>query len=166
MNPDSTQQVVESNSARKRRLAREFNEARANQPVSRSIGDLTRAEREELNALSKDVFGASSRWQKLVTDGVSELVTEEVTELVPGEKEGDEATTRQVQVPVKFGNNGNISRVKHYTVDSIREFMTARKKQLDEIRAAIKKQQEEARAKQEQEQLTKKVHEDLQGSAI
>jgi hypothetical protein len=128
--------------------------------------NVTRQVKEELDTLSKDVFGTSSRWQKLIGKGYSELVTEEVEEKVPAEKEGDEPTTRKVRVPVKNKHGMHQSAVVRHTVESVREFMLQRKEQLDRIRAAIKAQQEEAQAKKEQEQLAAKVHEELQGSAL
>jgi hypothetical protein len=162
MNPNSSQESVESNSARKRRLAREFNEARTAQAAPQT---LTRAEREELNALSKEVFGASSRWQKLVTNGYSELVTQQVIEEVPAEKAGDAPTTREVTAPLLRADGARQSVTKYHTVESIRAYMVERKAKIEEIRAAIKKQQEEARAKKAQEELALKVHNELQGAA-
>lgn len=134
--------------------------------VSKNVNQLTSEEKSELKALSQEVFGASSRWQKLVDRGYTELVTETTTEFVPGEKEGDEGTTREVQVPVKTANGAHQYVTKRHTVDSIRDYMLERKAKLDEIRAEIKRQQDEARAKKEQEALVQKVHQELQGSAI
>jgi len=128
--------------------------------------NIDRQTKDELNALSKEVFGASSRWQKLIGNGYTELVTEEVEEVVPAEKEGEEPTTRKVRVPLKNAAGMHQSVIKYHTVESVREYMLDRKKMLDQIRAQIKKQQDEARAKKEQEELTKKVHDDLQGSAV
>lgn len=159
----NTTAPTESNSARKRRLAAEFNAARA---VTPSSSTLTRTERDELNALSKEVFGSTSRWQKLINSGYPKLLTEKVTELVPATEEGKEDTTREVDVPVKRANGTYQSVLTRYTVDGIREYMLERKKQLDLIRAEIKKRQEEAKVKQEQEKLALKVHEELQGSAL
>ena len=157
---------TETKSERRKRLVAEHNAAVQAAPRARTISDLTRIEREELNSLSKDVFGASSRWQKLVNNGYAKLVTEEVTELVPGKTDEEEPTERKVQVPVKNANGTYRSTLTRYTVDSIKEHMVERKKQLDEIRAAIKKSQDEARAKKEQEQLALKVNEELSGSAL
>lgn len=120
--------------------------------------------RQELNALSKEVFGSSSRWQKLVNNGVAKLVTEEVTELVPGETDDAPSTERKVQIPVKL--NGMLhSVVQHHTVESVRELMVELKQKRDEYLAARKKAQEEEQAKKQAEALAKQVHEDLAGSA-
>lgn len=155
---------VESKSAARKRAVAEFNANRA--PRTRTISDLSRAERDELNALSKDVFGASSRWQKLVNKGYAELKTTEVTELVPGKTDEEEATERKVMVPLKTDFGAHQSTHLHHTVESVRAFMVERKKQLDEIRAEIKRRQDEARAQREKEQLVQKVHTELQGSAV
>jgi hypothetical protein len=125
-----------------------------------------RKTREELSALSKEVFGASSRWQKLINNGTPELVTEEVTELVPGEKEEDEPTERKVNVPVKRKDGAHQYQLKRHTVDSVREYMLVLKKKQEEFRAMIEKYQEEARKKQEQEKLEKSLQEEAGGSAL
>ncbi|CAM6004863.1 unnamed protein product [Sphagnum balticum] len=162
---DNFPTTTESNSARKRRLAAEFNAA--NKPVStKGIQGLTGEERSELNALSKEVFGASSRWQKLVNNGYPKMYTEKVTEYVPGEKEGDEGKTQEKEVPLKNPNGTYMFYVTRHTVETVKEYMLQRKEQLDMIKAAIKKQQDEAKAKKEQEQLALKVNEELQGSAL
>ena len=127
------------------------------------LSDLNRTQREELKALSQEVFGAANRWQKLVEHGYQEPLTETATEYVPGEKEDDEGTIRQVQVPVKHEGKIPMQVTKRYTVDSIREYMLERKKTLDLIKEQMKKNQEEAKAK---EALLKKVSEELQGSAV
>ena len=131
--------------------------------MSKTTSQLTRNEKEELNALSKDVFGSSSRWQKLVDRGSMELVTEKVTEFVPAEISENEGTTREVQVPLKRKDGANQYAVKRHTVESIREYMVQRKTMLDQVRAEVKRLQDEAKAKEE---LIKKVGDELQGSAI
>lgn len=133
---------------------------------TRTINDLTREEKNELNVLSKDVYGASSRWQKLINKGYTKLLTEETTEYVPNEDESKEGTTRKVQIPVKRADGALQSVQTYHTVDSIKTEMIDRKAKLDEIRAIIKKQQDDARAKKEQERLAKKINEELQGSAL
>lgn len=126
---------------------------------------MTREERMKLNALSLEVFGTTSRWQKMVDAGHKELVTEEVEETVPAEKEGEEATKRKVQVPVLTKTGGQQFTWKRYTVESILEFMTERKKQIDNIHAQIKKHQEEAAAKKQEDELSKRVHEEIAGNS-
>lgn len=133
--------------------------------------EITRVERKELDLLSKDVFGASSRWQKLIDKGYDELVTEEVEETVPAEKEGDEPTKRTVRVPVKVDGANRYVR-KYHTIESVLEFMVEQKKQLDIFRAQLAKQRDELMAKieaekvqKEAEEVAKQVHATLSGSA-
>lgn len=130
-----------------------------------STTDMSRADRDELNALSKEVFGASSKWKKLIERGYVEMITEETTELVPGKTDEEEPTTRKVQVPVKRHDGALQFTTKHHTVESIKEYMLERKVKLEAVRAQIKKMQEEAAAKKAADELKKKVHADLHGSA-
>src|SRR5581483_7928079 len=126
---------------------------------------VAREVKEELNALSKEVFGSTSCWQKLISNGHSELITEEVTEFVPGPTDDDPGSERKVNVPVKTPRGTYRSTIKRYTVESVCEYMLERKKQLDEIKARIKQHQEEQRAKQEHEKQKQLLHEELAGSA-
>jgi hypothetical protein len=123
---------------------------------------ISKKERLELNALSKEVFGSSSRWQKLIDKGYSDVVTEEKTETVPPEKEGDEPTTKTVEVPVTIGKNAYRLNKKYYTVESVKQFMLENKANLDKIKEEIKKQQDVQR---ESELRTKQLHEEISGSA-
>lgn len=127
--------------------------------------NLTRNERKELDALSKEVFGSSSRWQKLCTHGYDEIVTEKVTETVPATEEGKEPTTNTVDKPVQVGNNAYKAVTKFHTVESVKEYMLEQKKRLDSIREMIKKQQEEEKARKEAEHRAQLVHEATSGSA-
>jgi hypothetical protein len=124
--------------------------------------------REQLNALSKEVYGASSRWCKLVDDGRLEVQTEEVTEVVPSEKEGEPDTTRQVKIPLRYhGNPKTLIRAKRrLSLAEVEAEMVERKRQLDEFKAAIAKAQEDQRKAKEQEQLEKNVAQHLTGSAL
>lgn len=161
---DNFPQENETKSAKKRRLAREFNATVVKS--TKTVNDLTKEEKGELSVLSKEVFGTRSRWQKLVNQGYPRLLTEEVTEFVPGEKEEDEGTTRKVQVPAKRHDGAMQSTTVRHTVESVKEYMLQRKEMLDKIRAEIKRQQEEAKAKKELEEQALKVHEELHGSAL
>lgn len=73
---------------------------------------MERKVREELNELSKKVFGASSRWQKIVDKGVLEPMerTREAMIMVNGVPEKKTFTDRK-------------SVKKHYTVDEVRNLM-------------------------------------------
>lgn len=131
---------------------------------------LNRKERNELDALSKEVFGSSSRWQKLVLKGHPEIITEEKVETVPPEKEGEQPTEKKINVPVKTtfaksGEGSNQYTTKHYSVESIKTLMLEQKAQMDQIRATIQKHQEEAKAAKEAELKAQRIHETMAGSA-
>lgn len=126
--------------------------------------DIPRQTRMELNALSKEVFGVSSRWQKLLK-GTSKLVTRKTTEEVPG-KDGEPPTTKEIEVPVLTEYGAKQYTTKYYTIDEIRQLMLDAKKQMDDIRAAMKKQQEEQEAAKAKKALEDKVTETAQGSAL
>ena len=126
---------------------------------------MKREKREELNALSKDVFGTASRWQKLVSKGYTALQAVEEQEVVPADKEGEEPTVRTVDVPVLTENGAKQYAVEYHTVDSIREFLVAQKTQLDAIRKQLKEQQEKALSDKKAEEQAKELHRTLSGSA-
>lgn len=125
--------------------------------------NITRVERLEMNELSKEVFGVSSRWQKFL-NGVLEPVTRTVNETVPG-VDGAEPTTKEAQVPVLVGKT-KVSKMRYYSVEEIKTKMLEFKAKKAEIDAIVKQQQAEQKAKQEQEDLQKKIQEDLSGSAV
>src|SRR5271165_7004899 len=72
----------------------------------------SRQEREELNALSKKVFKASSRWQKWVTNGIPE----------PMEREREVTMVRGGKLVKKVFKDTKYV-VKHFSIDEIRTFM-------------------------------------------
>lgn len=134
---------------------------------------LNKKERKELDNLSKEVFGSSSRWQKLIGKGYTELVTKEVTETVPPEKEGDEPTTKTVQVPVKTESGADLYVTKYYTPKSVKKFMEEQKVALEDLRRQIEKLQEEQvklqeqqQKKREAEETAKKINSQMGGSAV
>ena len=140
--------------------------------------EITKVERKELDILSKDVFGSSSRWQKLIGKGYDDPVTEEIEETVPSEKEGEEPTKRTVRVTVKAnGSDKSVKYVrKYHTIETVLAFMVEQKKQLDVLRAAMAKQKAEflakmeaekaaEKAKKDAEEVAKQVHTSLSGSA-
>lgn len=121
--------------------------------------NLSRKDREELNSLSKEVFGTSSRWQKLVDQGYMKPLTKKVSETVPGAKEGDPATETEIEVLDTREDGAVQMTTARHTLESIKEYMLSRKKQFDLIRAEMKR-------KKDQEELAKRVHSELNGSAI
>lgn len=136
----------------------------------RQLWEVRGEEREQLDSLSKEVFGASSRWQTLVKKGFSELVTEELEEYVPGETAADgtvgEGITRKVQVPVKRKDGAHQHVMKRHDIKSVTLYMIERKAQIDKIKAEIKRMQDEEKAKKDAEALAKKVNAEASGSAV
>ena len=145
--------------------------------------------RTQLNALSKELFGVQSRWQKLLES--SETVTREVDEEVPAVTEtrknddGTEtvvevspATTKKVQVAVlvnpnpldaKNPNGRPYKVAKRRTPEEVLEMLTNMKVQFDEFKAkmaAEQKAQKEAKDAQDAYQRTEAlVRESAHGSA-
>jgi hypothetical protein len=75
---------------------------------------MTYLERQELNALSKKVFGVSSKWQKLVNKGVPEPMERERKVMIPDHKGGVKEKT--------FIDKKSVT--KHYSVEEVKKFMT------------------------------------------
>jgi lipoate-protein ligase A len=73
---------------------------------------MTYETRQELNALSKQVFGTSSRWYKIVTYGVNEPMERDREVLVP--------SSSGIQKKVVTDSK---SVVRHYSVDEVRTLM-------------------------------------------
>lgn len=113
--------------------------------------------REELNALSKEVFGVSGRWKKLLEFGTNELVTKTVTETIPGEN-GEPDKTEEVKVADTL-RGANQYQHKTYTLDEVRELLLNLKKNRDEIRAKMKEMQEKRK-------LAEEVHKAAQGRVV
>ena len=129
------------------------------------VSDLTKDEKVELGALSREVFGSSSKWLKMIDKGVTELVTEEVTEFVPSADEDGEGTTRQVNVPVKAKNGALQYRIKRHTVDSIKSNMLTLKAQIEAFKTVLAKMRAEQDAAKAASELADKVHQHVGGSA-
>lgn len=125
---------------------------------------LTKNQRKELSDLSQEVFGTRSRWQKMVTKGNSELITRKVTEIVEAES-GDPKTVEKT-VPVLTASGVQQFENKYYTVEGVKEYMIALKKQRDEILALIQKQNEERKQKALEEAALLKLQEENGGSAF
>jgi hypothetical protein len=117
------------------------------------MSDITRKEREELNALSKEVFNVSSKWQKFFK-GVPELVTKTVKEVVPGDK-GAPDTEKEVVVPVLL-DGAKQYKTRSYSVEEIRKLLVDAKAQRDAYLAKIKEQQALA-------EVQKKIQEQASG---
>jgi len=113
---------------------------------------IDREEREELKRLSKEVFGKSGAYQKLL-NGIPELVTQLKVEEIPGEN-GNPGTLKETKAPVLL--NGNFQfKQRYYTLEEIKTLM------LD-----LKKQQDERKAKIEADKLQMEVQDKAHGSAL
>jgi len=135
----------------------------APQPQTRSFTP-NREQREELKALSQEVFGVSSKWQKLME--YDEVKKTKVKETVPGEN-GEPDTEREVEVPLFVpGTKVKQSTRRYRSIEEVLELLRSFKAKRDEYLAQIKKQQEEAKAKKEAEEQARKVQEQLGGSAL
>lgn len=126
---------------------------------------LTREQREEFKALSKEVFGSSSRYEKLMIRGYDELITEEISEIVPGE-DGKPDTERMVKVPVKRADGALQYAKKYHTADSVMAYMKQCKITLDLFKAQMAAKEANEKAAKEQEEANKQAHQELGGSAV
>lgn len=121
-----------------------------------------RAIRNELKALSKEVFGSESKYRKLYEG--KELISRKQSEVVPGEN-GEPDTTKVVDVPVLM-NGTKQFRVIYRTTDEVLTMLRDFKAKRDEILAQMKAQQEADKKAKEESELAKKVQENLGGSAM
>lgn len=126
--------------------------------------DLSRELREELKSLSKEVFGVSSKWQKLME--YNHVLTTKVKETVPG-VDGAPDTEKEVEVPLFVqGTKVKQSVRKYRTAEEVLELLRSFKAKRDEFIANMKAQQEAAKAKKEADEAAQKVQEQLAGSAL
>lgn len=117
--------------------------------------------REQLKSLSLLLFGKSSRYQKLYK--YDEVQTHKFKETVPGEN-GQPDTEKEIEVPLLF-NGMKKSVRKHRTTEEVLNLMLDFKTKLEEFNTQMKKKQEEEKAEKETAELSKKIHENLNGSA-
>lgn len=126
--------------------------------------DATREQREQMKALSQEIFGASSKWQKLYK--YDEVLTQTVTETVPG-VDGAPDTTKEVKLPV-FVEGTKVKQIsrKYRTTQEVLELLLSFKEKRDAYIANMKKLQAEALAKRQADEAAKKLQADLAGSAL
>ena len=74
---------------------------------------MTHQERQEMNELSKEAFGTSSRWQKIVNEGVLESMERKREVMVPKANGGAMKKT--------FTDRKSV--IRRYTVEEIRKAM-------------------------------------------
>jgi hypothetical protein len=127
--------------------------------------DIARELRMELNQLSKEVFGVSSKWQKILRDGTTQVLTRTVKETVPG-KEGEEPTVKEVQVPILTEYGAKQLVTTRYTLEEVHQMLLGYKVQLENFRTIAKQQQEEKAAKEAEHKALKDVHDTAYGSAV
>jgi len=126
--------------------------------------NISRDNRKLLDALSTEVFGTSSRWQKLVNKGYYEVVTEKKTETVPG-VDGAPDTTKEVDVPVLTASGGQQMVKKYHTPESISLVMSDMLEQKRLWLEGMRKAEAEKKAKEDADALNKQVQEASGGSA-
>lgn len=117
----------------------------------------------ELNALSKEVFGSTSKWRKMMEKGVAELVEEDTKKLVI--KDGKEVTETVKTPKLYVGKSGGELHqhiLKRYTVEEVREFMLMVKDRREQMKQAMKLAEEHRKA----EAAAKQVAERASGSSI
>ncbi len=118
----------------------------------------------ELNALSKEIFGSTSKWKKMIEKGVPELVEENTKKLtMNGTKEEYET----VKTPVLYnGPSGNAEFHQHvlkrYTVDEVREFMLMVRDRREQMKLAMA----QIEAQQKAQKAAKEAAERASGSSI
>ena len=162
-------QVADPNSkqSKKRAAAQSHNETLAK--LSAEVRSPTLEEREELEALSKEVFGSTSRYATILRNGEVKAVTVVVTEYIPpDEGTGGEGTTKEVEVvetldPAK--KSSKLELVRH-TVESIRALMVDLKTRRDIARAIQAQRQKEAQEAQALAKRKQEVQNQLSGSAM
>jgi len=130
--------------------------------ISRLDQSTTREQREQLKALSLEIFGKSSRYKKLYE--FDEVLTKSVTETIPG-VDGAPDKEETKEVPVLF-NGSKQSRRRYRSTSEVLDLMVAFKVKREEFLAQMKQQQEEAKKRKEEAEALKKVQESLGGSAL
>lgn len=128
--------------------------------------NIDRETKEQLNALSKEVFGTASRWVKLVEKGYQKLVTEDVEETVPADENGEGGGVNVVQKPVLVANGAQQYVTERHTVASVQALMQKLKKQRDDYFAAVKELQARTKAEQEAKAQSDKLIKEAGGSVL
>lgn len=113
----------------------------------------SREEREELKALSTEIFGVPSRYRKLYA--TQELITHKVAEVVPGEN-GEPDTTKLVEVP-ELKNGVKQYKSKYRNTEEVLQLLREFKAKRDAFLAEMEKKKAEERVKKEVEEALKSV---------
>lgn len=120
----------------------------------------TREQRLQLQALSKELFGTSSKYRKLYSEKT--LITHTETQ-VRKHDDGTE-TTDKLQVPTLL-NGVRQYKMTYRNTEQVLQLLLDAKVKLDNYRAELKKHQEEAASKKAAEETAVKLQEELAGSA-
>lgn len=105
--------------------------------------NIDRKTKEELNQLSKEVFGSTSKWKKMCELGVAEPIMEDTIKLTM--VDGKEVK-ENVKTPVLYKDSIPTSTLRRYTIPEVREFMLTAKDRQEQVRAAIKRIEEQQKA--------------------
>lgn len=125
---------------------------------------LPRAQREKLKLLSSEVFGSSSKWQKLYK--FDEVLKQTVTEIIPG-VDGAEDTTKEVEIPLYVeGTYVKQSVRKYRTTEEVEALLVSFKEKRDEYITNMKKAQAEALERRKAQEDAKKLQDNFGGSAL
>lgn len=97
----------------------------------------------EMNALSMAVFGTKSKWRKMIDMGVTEAVLEDTKHLtiVNGKEE-----TKMTKTNVLHKDQIPLSRLRHYTVADVKEFMLTVLDRRKQVQDTIKRLEAEKKA--------------------
>lgn len=134
-------------------------------PTQRDFGPPTREQREQLKALSTEIFGKSSRYQKLYE--YDQVLTRKIKETVPGEN-GEPDKEEENEVPLMVGpGKGSKQSVRRYrTTEEVLQLMLDFKAKREEFMRQMEEQKAAAKAKKDADDAAKKVQEELGGSAL
>lgn len=121
-----------------------------------------RAIRDQLKALSKEIFGTENKYRKLYEG--KELITRKTVETVPGEN-GEPDTTKTVDVPVLM-NGTKQYRMIYRTTNEVMALLKEFKVKREEFLVQLKAQQEADKKAKEEAEIAKKVQDSLAGSAL
>lgn len=119
--------------------------------------------REELTALSKEVFGSTTKWKKILDEGTIELVTRKTTQKVKNAAGIEE--DQEITVPVLMNGVRQFTS-KYFTLETLKEFMLDLKVKRDEFVKMIEEQQKAQKEAAEKAKLAESINSDAGGSAL
>jgi hypothetical protein len=126
--------------------------------------DVTCAVRDQMKNLSQEIFGSTSKWQKLYK--FDETLKHTIVETIPGEGDAP-ATTKEVEVPLYVEGTKVKQMVRKYrTTEEVLSLLLMFKQKRDAYIENMKKMQAEALAKRQADEAAKKLQSDFGGSAV